>query len=87
MNSRTLRILFDVALILSLFYVPWIIGAAILVAACFTVRRFYEAVVFGIAADALYATSFGFHAFPYMCSAFAAIVLIVSLLIRDRLAW
>ncbi len=82
-----MRILFHIALIISLLYFPWWLGAIILVGACFLVEHFYEAVLYGILADAIYGTSYGIHGFAYAASLFALIVFSFSTFIRTRLVW
>jgi hypothetical protein len=82
-----MRLAFNIALIFSIFCLPWWVGALVLVAGCFTVRNFYEAVGYGILADALYSTPLGFHGFQYMCTAFALASLLLALSLRSRLAW
>ena len=82
-----MRIVFNIALVISILWLPWYISAILLVAACFSVRGFYEAVAHGILADALYAAPAGFHGFPYLATAFALLVLLLSLALRDRLSW
>ncbi len=87
MNKTRMRIAFNIALAVSLLYLPWWAGAVIVVSACFLVEGFYEAVAYGILADALYATDAGFHGTRYAATIFAAIVFIFASIIRKRLAW
>jgi hypothetical protein len=82
-----MRILFHIALILSLLYLPWWAGAIVLVSACFLLEKFYEALLYGILADALYGTSYGMHGFAYAASLFALIVFSFAAFIRNRLVW
>jgi hypothetical protein len=82
-----MRIIFNIALILSLLYLPWWIGALILVVACFMVERFYEAFIYGILMDALYGTHFGLHDFYYFGSAYSLVVFSIAALLRDKLSW
>ncbi len=82
-----MRIIFHIALIFSLLYLPWWAGAIVLIAACFLVERFYEALMYGILVDALYGTSYGIHGFAYTASLFALVVFLFSAFIRERLVW
>jgi hypothetical protein len=82
-----MRIAFHIALILSILYMPWWTAAIILVCACFMLDRFYEAILYGIAVDALFGTEYGFHGLMYAGSIFSLVALLVASLIRDRLAW
>lgn len=82
-----MKLFFNIALIVSLIYLPWWLGALVLCVACFAVSNFYEAIIYGIVADALYATSFGFHGFSFVCSLFAFTVFAISVLLKDKLSW
>ena len=82
-----MRLVFNLMLALAILYMPWWAGAIILIAGCLVIERFYEAVIYGIVADALYSTAYGFHGFSYVGSAFAAAVLLVSSIIRKRVVW
>lgn len=82
-----MRVAFHIALIISLIYLPWWAGAIILMCACFMLERFYEAVLYGIAADALYGSSYAVSGFPYAATLFAVIVFAFASFIRDRLVW
>ncbi|HVU06882.1 MAG TPA: hypothetical protein VHE10_03810 [Candidatus Paceibacterota bacterium] len=81
------RIAFNVLLAISLFYLPWWTGALIVVSACFLVDHFYEAVLFGMLADAFYGTEFGFHGFSHIAALYTAMVLGFASIVRNRLAW
>jgi hypothetical protein len=82
-----MRILFNIVLIFSILYCPWWTGAIIVLCACLLVNRFYEVVLYGILADALYGTQFGIHGFAYAASLFTLSIFVVTSLIRSRLAW
>ncbi len=82
-----MRIICNIACLISLLFLPWWCAALVVCTSTFAVRRFYEAVLYGIAFDALYATLFGIHGFPYAGTAVAVIFLFVSALLRKRLAW
>jgi hypothetical protein len=82
-----MRIIFHIALILSLLYLPWWAGAIVLISACFLLEKFYEALMYGILADALYGTTYGIHGFAYAASLFALIVFSFASFIRNRLVW
>ena len=82
-----MRIAFHIALILSLLYLPWWVGAIILVCACFLLERFYEAVLYGILTDALYGTGFGSHGFEYMATAFSVALILSASFMRSRFVW
>ncbi len=82
-----MRIAFHCALILSILFCPWWTGAIIMIAACFLLDRFYESVIYGIAVDALYGSSFGIHGFVYTGTVFCVAVFLSASFIRTRLAW
>ncbi len=82
-----MRIAFNIALIVSILYLPWWVGAVLLAAGCFVVGQFYEALVYGIVFDALYGTRFVTETFAYAGSLFALIVFSASALLRDKLSW
>ncbi len=82
-----MRIAFNIALILSILFLPWWTGAIILVSACFLVDRFYEAMFYGVLADALYGSSLGIHGFAYAASAFAFSVFALSYFIKGKIVW
>ncbi|HEY9481272.1 MAG TPA: hypothetical protein VIR98_03535 [Candidatus Paceibacterota bacterium] len=80
------RTITDIVLILSILFLPWWVSAALLLVACFYFHHFFEAFVFGIMADALYAAPHAFHNFPHLGVIFAAVSFLLSALIRERLA-
>jgi hypothetical protein len=82
-----MRIAFHIALIVSLLYLPWWAGAIILICACFLLEKFYEAVIYGILADAIYGTRFGFYGFEYMATAFSVALILFASFTRNRLVW
>lgn len=82
-----MRIAFNIALILSILFCPWWTGAIVMICACLMLERFYECVIYGILADALYGTSYGIHGFAYAATAFSLVVFSMASLIRNRLAW
>jgi hypothetical protein len=82
-----MRIAFHIALILSLLYLPWWAGAIILVCACFMLDHFYEAILYGILADALYGSRFGINGFEYAATLFVLVFFIFASFIRNRLVW
>lgn len=82
-----MRIAFNIALIISVLYLPWWVGALILLVACFVIDRFYEVFMYGMAIDALYSTSTGVHGFVYAGSLYAVVVFIIASLLRDKLSW
>lgn len=82
-----MRIALNISIAVSILFFPWWVAAVLMVASCFIVSRFYEVVLYGIAIDALYASSFGFHGFPFFWSAFAALVLVTASFLRSRLSW
>jgi hypothetical protein len=63
------------------------VGALVVIAACFVVGQFYEALIYGIVVDALYGTRFGADTFAYAGSLFTLIVFTLSALLRDKLSW
>ena len=82
-----MRIIFNCALIVSILYLPWWIGALILVVACFMVEQFYEAFAYGILTDALYGTQFGIHGFLYLGSVYSLVIFSIYTLLRNKLSW
>lgn len=82
-----MRIAFNVALIISVLYLPWWVGALIVLAVCFVIDRFYEVFIYGIATDALYSTGMGTHGFEYIGSLYVVVIFIVASLLRDKLSW
>lgn len=82
-----MRLSFNIILIILILFLPWWLGAIVLVAGCLTVRGFYEAIAYGILTDALYGTAIGIHGFPYPATAFALIAFLISVFLRDKLAW
>lgn len=82
-----MRIAFNIGLIISILYLPWWVGALVLLVACFMIERFYEAFLYGILTDVLYGTSFGIHNFMYVASVFSLIVFSLAALLRDKLSW
>jgi cell shape-determining protein MreD len=81
-----MRILFNIALAISILFFPWWVVAPLMITACAFVPRMYEAVLYGIAFDALYATSFGIHGFAFFGSAFSAMTLAATFFLRSRLS-
>ncbi|HEY0908444.1 MAG TPA: hypothetical protein VGE35_03805 [Candidatus Paceibacterota bacterium] len=82
-----MRTAFNIGLIICLLFLPWWLGAIVLVAACLAIRGFYEAILYGILADALYGTTLGIHGFQYPATALAVILVLISAFLRDKLAW
>lgn len=82
-----MRIAFIIALILSVLYLPWWVGALVALVACFVIDRFYEVFMYGIAVDALYGSTFGFHGYMYLGFLFSLFIFTCSLLLRDKLSW
>lgn len=80
------RLIFDLALIISILFLPWEVSAVLLVASCFAVRNFYEAFIFGIMTDALYSVPSGFHGFPHLGVLFSTVAFLLSAFVRERLA-
>jgi hypothetical protein len=80
------RLFFDIALVVSILFLPWEVSAVLLVAACFSVRHFYEAFIFGVMADALYSVPSGFHGFPHLGVLFSTGAFLLSAFVRERLA-
>ncbi len=82
-----MRLLFNIILVVSILFMPWWVTAAVILASCALVPRFYEAMVYGIVIDALYATPAGFHGFAYVWTAFSVAVFLVAGFLRSRLSW
>ena len=81
------RISFNVALIISILYLPWWIGAVLAIAACLLVDHFYEIVIYGVLADAFYGSRFGLYGFKYIATLYSVIVFSAVSVVRKRLAW
>lgn len=82
-----MRIIFNIALAISVLFSPWWIAAPLAVIACASVPRMYEVVLYGIAFDALYGTRLGFHGFAFVGSAFSALMFGVVSFLRGRISW
>ena len=82
-----MRLAFHIAIALSILFLPWWATAAILVAACLLLERFYEAVLYGIAIDALYATPYGLYGHSLVWTTASALLFIACQPLRKRLAW
>ncbi|MBX4209206.1 hypothetical protein KW799_00700 [Candidatus Parcubacteria bacterium] len=82
-----MRLIFHIALVISLLYLPWWAGAVVALSACFLVDRFYEIVVYGIIADAFYGTRFGLYGFGSVATLYTVIVFTLASIVRKRLAW
>ncbi|HEU5114290.1 MAG TPA: hypothetical protein VFT82_00825 [Candidatus Paceibacterota bacterium] len=82
-----MRLVFNIALIVSLLFLPWWAGALLLISACMLVDRFFEAILFGILADAFYSTKFGFHGFSSAATLYAIVVFLIASSVRKRLSW
>lgn len=87
MSKTKTRILWNIALVVSLLYLPWWAGAVVALSAAFLVEGFYEVVIYGILSDALYGTALGFHGFHYVATSFTVVVLILASIIRGKLVW
>jgi len=82
-----MRIAFNIALILSLLFLPWWAGAIIALSGAFLVDGFFEVIIYGIISDALYGTSLGFHGFTHVGAIYAVIVFALGSVVQKRLAW
>jgi cell shape-determining protein MreD len=82
-----MRIAFNIGLIISILYLPWWVGALVVLVGCFMIERFYEAFLYGMLTDALYGTSLGIHAFMYIASVYSLVVFSIAALLRDKLSW
>jgi len=82
-----MRIFFNILLVVSALFFPWWATGVFMIAACSFVPRFYEVVIYGIAIDALYSSSYGFHGFSWVWSAYASAVLLAAHFLRSRLSW
>jgi hypothetical protein len=81
-----MRIIFNIALAISILFFPWWLVAPLMIAACSFVPRMYEVVLYGIAFDALYSTALGIHGFAFVGSAFSAVLLGTVSFLRGRLS-
>jgi hypothetical protein len=87
LQRNNMRIAFNIGLVVSLLYLPWWVGALLAIYACFKVDKFYEVVIYGIFADALYGNRFGFYGIPYAATLYTVILLSISVTVRKRLSW
>lgn len=79
-----MRLGFNIAIIVSILYLPWWIGALLVIAGCLFVDCFFEAVIYGILTDSLYVAHFGFH---FAVTLYCVVVFGIVSIIRPRLAW
>ncbi|MDP1625116.1 MAG: hypothetical protein Q8L64_05080 [bacterium] len=82
-----MRIAFNIALLVSVLFLPWWLFAIVLVAAFFVVGRFFEGVLWGLVADVLYGSYWGFYGWTHAFLVGSVIVFAVASVVRDRLAW
>ncbi len=82
-----MRILFHIALVASILFLPWWVTAIVMLVACFLVSRFYEVIVYAVVFDALYAPPDGFNGLQYVWVAYASVSLLVASFLRSRLSW
>ena len=82
-----MRFFWNIAVIASVLFLPWWVGAVIAVAACFFVNNFYEIIIYGIIADSLYGSKFGLYGFSYIASLYSAIIFIIIAALKKKLAW
>lgn len=82
-----MRIVCNIALILSVLYLPWWVTACMVIVSGILVVRCYEVIVYGILFDVLYGTSFGVHGYSYVGTTFTAAVFFITLIARTRLAF
>ncbi len=82
-----MRFAFNAVLVISLLYLPWWAGAIIVISACFLIDRFFEAVAYGIVADAVYGSRYGFYGYTHVAALYALVVLAVASYLRKRMAW
>ncbi len=82
-----IRLLFNILLIIALLYLPWWAGALIAIAGCFLIGSFFEVIIYGILADALFGTRFAWYGFPYAAMLYTALIFGIASVVRKRLAW
>lgn len=82
-----MRIAWNIGIAFSILYLPWWFSVVSIIGACFSVPKFYEAVVYGILIDAFYGTKFGLYGFSYVFTGIFIIIFFVSSVIRRRLSW
>lgn len=82
-----MRIAFNIGIIISCLYLPWWLGALLVLVGCFMIRSFFEVILYGIAVDALYGTKFGFHGFAYTATFYTLCVFTLSAFLRERITW
>ncbi|MDE1874756.1 MAG: hypothetical protein KGI79_00735 [Patescibacteria group bacterium] len=82
-----MRLALNIALAVSLLFLPWWTGAIVALSACFLVPNFYEVIVYGILVDALYASRFGEGGWAHIATIYAVAVFLIGSSVRTRLAW
>ncbi|MEK7596564.1 MAG: hypothetical protein AAB450_00395 [Patescibacteria group bacterium] len=82
-----MRIAGNIGIAVSILYLPWWFSVIFIIGACFSVPKFYEAVVYGILIDALYGTKFGLYGFSYVFTGVFIIIFLVLSVVRRRLSW
>lgn len=82
-----MRLIAHLTLIVSILFMPWWVTAFFIIAACAAVPRFYEVILYGIAIDALYASSAGFHGFAYVWTLVSVLAFLAAGFLRSRLSW
>ena len=83
----SLRIAFNIALPLIMLFLPWWLFVLVLLAAFLAVGRFFEGVLWGLAADVLHGSSWGFHGWTHAFLMGSVVAFVVTSFVRERLSW
>lgn len=83
----SLRLAFNITLPIAMLFLPWWLFASILLAAFLLVGRFFEGVIWALAADAVHGSSWGFHGSSHAFVAGSVVAFIATAFVRERLSW
>lgn len=79
-----MRIAFNIAIVVSLLFLPWWLTALVALCAVSLVGKFYEAILYGILFDALYGAEIGFYGFSYAATLYTTVIALFANAIRSR---
>lgn len=82
-----IRIVFHLALICSVLFLPWWMSFIFALVSVFMVERFYEVVLYGMLFDVLYGTEFGISGIMFLGTLCTTGLFCTVLVARNRLAF
>jgi hypothetical protein len=85
--TLSLRIAFNIALPLIMLFLPWWLFVFVLLAAFLMVGRFFEGVLWALAADIIHGSSWGFHGSSHAFLIGSVVAFILISFVRERLSW